>query len=100
MFKRSTLKCCRKICYIYVATYIWRVAITNLKLGNKSDMQYILNIRLYAALLFKGKSYCIIAENGDILGFAVVFHRDIEPPLPAKEANSQILDSFVTYLCQ
>lgn len=64
----------------------------NLRMGNESDIEYILSIRPYAAPLFEGKSYCIIAENDDILGFAVVFHRDIEAPVPAKEAFINVIE--------
>ncbi|MCH5270042.1 MAG: GNAT family N-acetyltransferase [Lachnospiraceae bacterium] len=64
----------------------------NLRVGNKSDKEYILNIRPQAAPLFEGRSYFIIAEDEGILGFAVVFHREIEAPVPANEAFINLIE--------
>lgn len=64
----------------------------NLRMGNKTDKEYILNIRTQAAPLFEGSSYFIIAEDEGILGFAVVFHRDIEAPVPANEAFINLIE--------
>lgn len=63
-----------------------------LRMGNKSDEEYILKIRPQAASLFEGRSYFIIAEDEGILGFAVVFHRDIEAPVPANEAFINLIE--------
>lgn len=64
----------------------------NLRVGNQSDKEYILNIRPQAAPLFEGSSYFIIAEDEGILGFAMVFHRDIEAPVPANEAFINLIE--------
>lgn len=63
-----------------------------LRMGNETDKEYILNIRPQAASLFDGRSYFIIAEDESILGFAVVFHRDIEAPIPANEAFINLIE--------
>ena len=63
-----------------------------LRIGNETDEKYILNIRPQAATLFDGRSYFIIAEDDDILGFAVVFHRDIEAPVHANEAFINLIE--------
>ena len=64
----------------------------NIRVGNEIDKEYILNIRPQAAGLFKGNSYFILAEEEGILGFAVVFHRDIEAPVPANEAFINLIE--------
>lgn len=64
----------------------------NLRMGNKTDKEYILNIRPQAAALFEGRSYFIVAEDECVLGFAVVFHRDIEAPVPANEAFINLIE--------
>ncbi len=64
----------------------------NLRTGNNTDMEYILNIRPQAAAYFEGRSYFIVAEDGGILGFSVVFHRDIEAPVPANEAFINLIE--------
>ncbi len=64
----------------------------NLRTGNNTDMEYILNIRPQASVYFEGRSYFIVAEDGGILGFAVVFHRDIEAPVPANEAFINLIE--------
>lgn len=64
----------------------------NLRMGNETDKEYILNVRPQAAPLFEGRSYFIIAEDEGILGFAVVFHRDIEAPVPANEAFINLIE--------
>ncbi len=64
----------------------------NLRMGNNTDMEYILNIRPQASVYFEGRSYFIVAEDGGILGFAVVFHRDIEAPVPANEAFINLIE--------
>ncbi len=64
----------------------------NLRMGNNTDMEYILNVRPQAAAYFKGRSYFIVAEDESILGFAVVFHRDIEAPVPANEAFINLIE--------
>ena len=63
-----------------------------LRMGNETDKEYILNIRPQASTLFEGRSYFIIAEDEGILGFAVVFHRDIEVPVPANEAFINLIE--------
>ena len=63
-----------------------------LRMGNETDKEYILNIRPQASTLFEGRSYFIIAEDDGILGFAVVFHRDIEAPVPANEAFINLIE--------
>ncbi|MCH5349234.1 MAG: GNAT family N-acetyltransferase [Oscillospiraceae bacterium] len=63
-----------------------------LRMGNETDKEYILNIRPQAASLFDGRSYFIIAEDESILGFAVVFHRDIEASVPANEAFINLIE--------
>ena len=64
----------------------------NIRIGNEIDKEYILNSRPQAASLFKGRSYFIIAEDEGILGFAVVFHRDIEAPVPVNEAFINLIE--------
>lgn len=64
----------------------------NLRIGNESDKEYILSVRPQAAPLFDGRSYFIVAEDDGILGFAVVFHRDIEAPVPAHEAFINLIE--------
>ncbi len=64
----------------------------NLRTGNNTDMEYILNIRPQAAAYFEGRSYFIVVEDGGILGFVVVFHRDIEAPVPANEAFINLIE--------
>ena len=65
-----------------------------LRMGNETDKEYILNVRPQAAPLFEGRSYFIIAEDDDILGFAVVFHRDIEAPVLANEAFINLIETL------
>lgn len=64
----------------------------NLRMGNETDREYIINVRPQAAPLFEGRSYFIIAEDEGILGYAVVFHRDIEAPVPANEAFINLIE--------
>ncbi len=64
----------------------------NLRMGNETDREFIINVRPQAAPLFEGRSYFIIAEDEGILGFAVVFHRDIEAPVPANEAFINLIE--------
>lgn len=66
----------------------------NLRMGNEADKEHILSVRPQAAPLFDGRSYFIVAEDDGILGFAVVFHRDIEAPVPANEAFINVIDVF------
>lgn len=64
----------------------------HLRTGNNTDMEYILKLRPQAAAYFEGRSYFIVAEDEGILGFAVVFHRDIEAPVPANEAFINLIE--------
>ena len=64
----------------------------NLRIGNEADREYILNIRPQAAPLFEGRSYFLVAEDEGILGYAVVFQRDIEAPVPANEAFINLIE--------
>lgn len=61
---------------------------------NEADKEYILSIRPQAAPLFEGRSYFVIAEADGILGYAVVFHRNIEAPVPADEAFINLIEVF------
>lgn len=65
-----------------------------LRMGNKPNKEYILNIRPQAAMLFEGRSYFLIAEDESrgILGFAIIFHREIEAPVPANEAFINLIE--------
>lgn len=64
----------------------------NLRIGNKVDENYILKIRPHAAPLFERKSYFIVAEDEEMLGFAVVIRRNIETPIPIDEAFINLIE--------
>ncbi len=68
------------------------ITTVKLRFGNKSDKEYILNMRPHAAALFEGCSYFIVAEDDEILGFAVVINRDIVATIVAKEAFINLIE--------
>ena len=64
------------------------------RIGNEQDTEQILGIRPYAAPVFAGNSYFLVAEEDGILGFAAVFRRDIPAPVPAAEAFINVIEVF------
>lgn len=63
-----------------------------IRCGTEADKNQILSLRPQAESLFGGNSYFLVAEDAEILGFAVVFHRDIPAPIDAKEAFINLIE--------
>ena len=62
--------------------------------GSEADRQHIMSIRPQAASLFEGSDYFLVAEDGGILGCAVVFRRKIPAPVEACEAFINLVEVF------
>lgn len=63
------------------------------RLGEEADKEYVLKIRPQMESLFT-KDYFVVAEEGQILGCATVFHREIPAPVSADEAFIYVIDVF------
>lgn len=63
-----------------------------IRCGTEADKAHVLARRPQAESLFGGNSYFLVAEDAEILGFAVVFHRDIPAPVEAKEAFVNLIE--------
>ena len=63
-----------------------------IRYGTDTDKARILDLRPQAESLFGGNSYFLVAEETDILGFAIIFHHDIPAPVEAKEAFINLVE--------
>ena len=65
-----------------------------LRIGNEKDKEYILRIRPHAEPLLERSSYFLVAEEDDMLAFAVVMRRNVEAPVSAMEAFVNVIEVF------
>lgn len=64
-----------------------------IRIGNDIDKEHILSVRPIAAPYFTN-DYFLVAQDGEgnILGYATVFLREIPAPVPAKEAFINLIE--------